>query len=660
MLKTLRARASYLIDNLFARGSLAQFGLVLLLALATLAFGMTAYFFGLFAPENAEVEGIVRKHDDGGLLDTLWWSVQLLFDPTAFYAIQGATWPILLVALVMTVLGMTVFATLIGFTSSAIDTRLEELRKGHSRVFEQQHVLILGWNSLAVPILEFLSQEQRRVKVVILAPRDIDEMSDALRRAGIFERKMRLILRSGAPSSLAELQRVAFESARSIIVLAHTDAEHSEADPDIEVIKTLMLLSSFDGWKKAVPKMVSEIRQKEKLEIARIAGGHRIPIVSSSQIVSKVVVQCSRQAHLSAVYERLFAFAGEGVHIRAFPQCAGMRFGDALHAFADAVLLGVSRRQERAGHWHYVPVLNPGDDYRIAEDEWLILLCHDVPVMCDVAARQPSVVHPDALTHDRVLPERILILGWNSNIYDILAEYNEYVLDGTCIDIVSAYDESDAWERLGELGAADFQNLRIGFHHGNTLLRSGLAAMKPAGYDSIMVLADTSHDEADPDARTIMSLILLQDILAPVEAESRPSLVGEILDPANRELVARTGVNDIIVSPEIVSMLLTQVSQQQMLIAVYDALLSSHGSEIYLKPAVRYLPAGRSLSFGELTALVQAHQEVALGVLHHPATGKSLIRLNPGKAELLTLGEADQIIVLAAHLYQPGEATSGR
>lgn len=651
MFKMLRSRLRYLLDNLFAQGSAAQFGLVIVLAVASLAFGMTAFFFGLFSPENADIDGIAQKHDGGGFLDTLWWAVQLLFDPTAFYGIQGATWPILIIGLIMTVLGMTVFATLIGFISSAIDARLAYLRKGHSSVFERGHILILGWNNMAAPIIEFLCVQRPKAKVVILAPREIEAMQDTLRMAGIYDRKIKVILRSGAPSSLIELQRVAFDCASSIIVLAHTDTEHLEADPDIEVIKTLMLLSSFNDWKGDPPKIASEIRQKEKLEIARIAGGHRIPIVSSSQIVSKVAVQCSRQAHLSAVYRELFSFEGSGIHIKPFPQCAGMRFGDALHAFPEAVLLGVSRRREIDGRWQYLPELNPGDDYRIGNDEWLILLCGGGEVACQVLANPPSVAAAIPAAHQAAPLERILILGWNSNIYDILAEYNEYVREGTTIDVLSNFDVADARDNLATYGSSDFSRLRLGFRRDNTILRSVLEAANPASYDCIMVLADSSYGEADPDARTIMSLILLKDILAAMAPHARPQMVGEILDPNNRDLVARTGVTDIVVSPEIVSMLLTQVSQQQMLISVYDVLLSSGNVEIYLKPATRYVASGTTLNFAELTALVQRRQEIALGVLLGGACDHEKILLNPAKRQYWTLDEYDRVIVLAPDLY---------
>lgn len=655
MLNDLKERLQYHLDNVFARGWIAQLVLVLFFFLLAVFFGMTAWFVGLFSSENAEIEGIERKVDGGGFWDTWWWSLKHLFDPTYFYSHQGATWPIILVSLATTLIGMVIFATLIGVVSSAIDARLDALRRGNSSVKESGHILILGWSNKVGSILNLLAQFRKNLTVVILAPRDVEEMREDLRVEGVFENRMRVILRSGHPSSFAELRRMAFESAYSIIVLAYRDEEHEDSDPDIEAIKTMMLLASFDGWSGARPKVVGEITQKEKLEIARIAGQHTIPIVSSAQIVSKVVVQCSRQASLSSVYAELFSFTGSALYIRPFPQCAGKRFGDIAHGFTNAVLIGVSRSRERAGATVYDPVLNPGADYVVVEDEWLILMAQSDRIAYDPAV--VAIATPVAGPADQ-LPaplERILILGWNDNLYDILLEYDEYVEPGTLIEVASHYDAAEASERLAEFGSLAFRNLRTDFRRTNTVMRSALESLEPQRFDCIVILADESHGEADPDARSIMSLILLQDILAHAKGGHAPRLVSEILNPRNRELIARAQVNDIVVSPQIVSMLLTQISQQQMLDSVYDILLSSGGVEIYLKPATHYVAAGTAVGFAELMASAQARGEIALGVSigseRCDGERNNGVRLNPARGERWMLEEEDRVIVLAKDLY---------
>jgi ion channel POLLUX/CASTOR len=655
MYRELKERLQYWVDSVFARGSAAQLALVVLFFLLAMLFGMSAYFMGLFSPANKDIDGISRKMDNGGLWDTWWWSLKHLFDPSFFYQDQGATWPIIAVSLTSTILGMAIFATLIGFISSAIDTRLESLRKGNSSVKERDHILILGWSNKVASVLNLLAQYRERLKVVILAPRDVEQMQEALRVEGAYDHKMKIILRSGYPSSFSELRRVAFQQAHSVIVLSYRDESHEASDPDIEAIKTLLLLSSFPEWNGSRPKMVGEITQKEKLEVARIAGQGTIPIISSSQIISKVVVQCSRQPQLSTVYSEIFSFAGSEIYIRPFPECATRRFGDILHAFSDAVPIGVSRSAEKGDGYQYEPVLNPGADYLIAGDEWLILMARNEN--CAFQPELPVPALPPLGTAEvaEAKLENILVLGWNNSLYDILSEYDEYVSPGTRVKVVSNYDAPTAMRRLEEFGKLEFPNLKLEFRRGNTVMRDTLEALNVPRYDCVVMLADESNGEGDPDARTIMSLVLLQDILSHAPGERRPQLVSELLDPRNRELIARANVNDIIVSPQVVSMLLAQISQQQMLTAVYDDLLSARGVEIYLKPAEHYVPLGELVSFGGLLVAAQRRNEIALGVCIHadrrdPAKSHG-VQLNPPKEQSWAFLTGDRVIVLAQNLY---------
>ena len=63
ILHRIRARARYILDRAFAREFAAQLGLFVLLVIVVTLLGMTAVFFGLFAPHNLGVEGIPRDID---------------------------------------------------------------------------------------------------------------------------------------------------------------------------------------------------------------------------------------------------------------------------------------------------------------------------------------------------------------------------------------------------------------------------------------------------------------------------------------------------------------------------------------------------------------------------------------------------------------------
>ena len=209
-----RAHIRYQLDDLFSRNSSSQLILLVLLSLIVVLFGMTAYYFGLFSSVNDGVEGIGTRIDRG-FWDTLWWSLRHLIDPGVFAENYGATGPVVIISLVIAIAGMVIFGILIGLISTSMETRLASLNEGNSPVKETGQILILGWSNKIILILRMLATTQSGLRVVVLARPRILEMQEALRADGILALPIKVILRSGNPSNLRELRRVAFDHARS-------------------------------------------------------------------------------------------------------------------------------------------------------------------------------------------------------------------------------------------------------------------------------------------------------------------------------------------------------------------------------------------------------------------------------------------------------------
>lgn len=640
MLQRFKEILQYRIDDVFARGPVAQFALLLTLAALVLATGVFAYVLFVFDPASP-----------GGWLAPLWWSMGRVFAIDVDH--ETATF-VALATVVVALMGVVIFGILIGFVSSAIEERLESLRKGDSKVMERGHVLILGWSTKVASVLRLLAMFRADMRVVVLAPREVAAMQEALRLEGVYDLGMKIVLRTGQPGNLAELKRVAFDKAFGIVVVAADDDGTDRSDPDIEAIKTVMLLASFDQWAAARPKMVAEISQRRNLEVARIASRHRVPIVSSSELISKVIVQSARQPGISKVYSEIFAVERNEIYIQGFPQCCGRRFGDIAFAFPAAVPIGVSRARTHDGIIRFIPELNPPPDYVVKDDEWIILLAADDKIDCRIDTPAHTTGAPAPAPFVQAAPERVLILGWNHNIYVILGELDQYAGPGTVVDVVSSYADAEVEERLQTHGADSFRHIGLRHVRGDMTSRSVLTKMHALSYGCVIILADESNPDGDPDAMTIMTLILLRDMQAQAGTVG-VRVVSEIVEQRNREMILSTHVDDMVISSLFVSMLLAQISQQQMLHAVYDELLSAGGMEFYLKPAGRYVEPGTQCSFRELIAIAQKGNEVALGVQiagHEDDEARNFgIELNPSKDASWRLGEHDKVIVLAAHLY---------
>ncbi|MCC6376173.1 MAG: potassium transporter TrkA, partial [Microbacteriaceae bacterium] len=172
----LRERFRYWFDNVMARGTVAVMGL---LGIATLVFisivALIVVVFHFFPPREAG-EGKPT------FFEIFWGNLMRTLDPGTMGGDQG--WGFRAAMLIVTIGGLIMVASLIGIISSAFDSKVEELRKGKSRVLESDHTLILGWSQKVLPIVSELcvaNESRKRAAIVILADRDKVEMEEELR-----------------------------------------------------------------------------------------------------------------------------------------------------------------------------------------------------------------------------------------------------------------------------------------------------------------------------------------------------------------------------------------------------------------------------------------------------------------------------------------------
>ncbi len=649
--REIREHVRYRLDNWFARGTGAQVLLLTALSAAIVLLGMCAYYVGLFSPENADVEGI-RRDLDRGLADSFWWSIGHVLDPSAANADYRATWPVVLVSFALCFAGLGIFGTLVGLVSSAIEARLASLRSGNGVVKERDHLLILGWNDKIFSILRLLSESARQATVVVLCRHELDLMKERVRTEAAVGANVRLVFRTGDPSNLVELRRVAFDKAFNIVVLADESAPSATEDPDIRVIKTLIQLSSFREWGERRPKMAAEIIKRGYFQAASIAAGGEVSIVNSSATISKLLVQASRQPDLSIVYRELFDFSGSEIFVAGYPELEGQRFGELWPKFANAIPIGVSRMERVAGRDRFIPCLNPGADYRVAKGEWLIFVSRGRDLVFDPKATP----HPGEAVSTAPLepsrPTQVLVLGWNESIYDIVSELDrDLAPPGMPLRIVAHHPPEVAAALMAENLSQPVRTVAYSYAQTNYAKREHLASLLGPAHESVILLADRSMGDADPDARTIITLLSLRDVLRERGESSERRIATEFLHPQNADLLMGQKLGDMVISPEMVSMVLTQVSQQLMLQLIYEELLDAGGCEVHLKPAALYTTHPERCVFADLLSGSLQRGEVAIGLKLERAENSRAnnfgVLMNPAKDLALALRREDRVVVIA-------------
>jgi len=129
--------------------------------------------------------------------------------------------------------------------------------------------------------------------------------------------------------------------------------------------------------------------------------------------------------------------------------------------------------------------------------------------------------------------------------------------------------------------------------------------------------------------------------------------VAEMLDGANVGVAQTTGVNDFIVSDELSSLMMAQLSERLELQDVFAELFDADGCFVSLHPAPLYAPAHET-TFASIVASAAERGASALGY----RIGSAPVVLNPFKSTRVTLGPGDQVLVLAprAERVEPAPA----
>jgi hypothetical protein len=129
------------------------------------------------------------------------------------------------------------------------------------------------------------------------------------------------------------------------------------------------------------------------------------------------------------------------------------------------------------------------------------------------------------------------------------------------------------------------------------------------------------------------------------------SLISEMQDIKNRALAEIAQVNDFIVSNRLLSLLMTQISENKSLNLVFADLFNSEGSEIYLKEAAKYVNITESVNYCTVVEAAARHGEVAIGykILKKEKSAEENygIHVNPSKSEMISFSANDSIIVIA-------------
>ena len=265
------------------------------------------------------------------------------------------------------------------------------------------------------------------------------------------------------------------------------------------------------------------------------------------------------QGYVGAVYQELLDFDGDEMYIVPIPErWVGSTFGELSLASSNATIIGLQRADGSVSLTvDAESLVTTGDKaIGIAQDDSVFVLDRE-----PVAWARPDD-HP--VMSLELTRERTLIVGWGSTAHLIIKEVENHVSEGSELIILIDPESHDVAEVEAELALARVSKQNVSLRFGSTISRSVLADVLSTGaFDHVMLLCERSKfglDEAD--ARVLLTLMHVR-ALSP---DSANNVIAELADPNDVELGHQGDSSEFIVSMQLISLLMAQLSESPHLL----------------------------------------------------------------------------------------------
>jgi len=343
-------KLKYKFDNLMSKGT----GVLLLsLACATAVMILAVSL----------IVWMTRTGPTNSFSELMWMGLMRAIDPGTVTGDSGSIGYVFLM-FVTTLGGIFILSILIGILTTGIEAKLDSLRKGRSRVIEQNQTVILGWSEQIFTIIEELveaNSNQRQACIVIMGNHDKTEMDDAIRERITETKTSRIVTRQGNPIDIDDLEIVSLNTSKSVIILS---------EDDTQVIKTMLAITNNPNRRREPYHIVAVLRDPEHMQIASIAGSNQVEIILSDNLIARIIAQTCRQPGLSTVYTELMDFDGDEIYFSDCPEVTGKSFGETLSMFEKSTVIGIQSQGKTYLNPPMETKLMPGDQIiAISEDD---------------------------------------------------------------------------------------------------------------------------------------------------------------------------------------------------------------------------------------------------------------------------------------------------
>lgn len=447
--------------------------------------------------------------------------------------------------------------------------------------------------------------------------------------------------------------------------------------------------------KSKVKKIITEIKNEKNKELMDFCfekedENRNIYYIPSRKWLSRITAQTSRQSGFSVIAAEILNYENDEIYFAKVdeitPSIIGKTFKDVLLNCTTSIVLGIrknnwneeklkenlredykqelkSKNKDKLLGLKKNIILNPFEKLKnnildnenigcLIEkgDELILLQFDDGKPEFNFEKMKLENVQWSKEKAKSLSKCSILILGYNERVPKVINELYEYIDKNSEIHII-ANIKNEVQEKLEE----EFKERNITIEIKDTTDYKVFENRKEFlnSFDSIIIMGYDDIDIQEKDAKSMLTMLLLKKMLENGKKENtkEKNIVIEIYDEKNREIVELTGATDYIISDNIISSVISQLSEEKRLYYVFDEILGSEGCEIYLYPLETYIENfDREYTFKELSAITLIDSAILLGYRKMEERTKKDknygVYLNLNKNQKIKLSKNDKLIVL--------------
>jgi len=343
---------------------------------------------------------------------------------------EETSWLAGLIMNIVFLLGLFTFAVVLGIISEEIKTQVRDVKSGNYAILAQEHTLVLGWNSAAVPLLRQIALAKHNVPkpgafenlglggpankkstarmcmapvfegpVVILADHPKEAMDAAVAGALCHQKHLQVLTREGAPHFLRDLEGVSAGQAKTVIVLQPDTA----AEPFKNTAATVMALrTTRSHWHPSLQAadqtvVIQTAPELRPVPQTALSGSQKTRShidflmlrVNTSSDIWRLMAQTAIQPGVANVYCAVVqqSRGSASLMIADMPDFDFVHktYKQARHSFEEGIVVGYIDGYHREAH------LNPKDSYVMAQGDRLVLLADN-----GLAPQQPAGMYTNS------------------------------------------------------------------------------------------------------------------------------------------------------------------------------------------------------------------------------------------------------------------------